>query len=127
MPAWIAYWRGILHFAHPMGLVLTAPVLVAKVPATASWSCDRNRASVPLGSPLGEKAHFALDECAIKPVSLHEVVRRTVLHHSPRLQNDDAIEISQGGQPVRDGNHRAPPHQASQRDLNLLFGFAVES
>jgi hypothetical protein len=49
-----------------------------------------------LGSPLGEMAHFSLDECAIKPVSLHEVVRRTVLHHSSGLQNDDAIEISQG-------------------------------
>ena len=49
-----------------------------------------------LGGPLGEMAHFSLDEFAIKPVSLHEVVRRTVLHDSPRLQNDDAIEIPQG-------------------------------
>ena len=72
-------------------------------------------------------AHLSLDECAINSVLLHEVVRRAVFNDSARLQNEDAIEMSQGRQSMRNGNDRASVHQVCQCALNRFFGFTVES
>ena len=45
---------------------------------------------------------------------------------SPALQHDDAVEIAQRRQAMRDRDHGAPAHQPAERLADRLLGFAVE-
>ena len=74
----------------------------------------------------GQAPHFARDQFAVGPLSLHENIRRPVLDDPAALQHHHAVEIAQGCQTMGDRNHRAPAHQPGQGLADRLFGLAVE-
>ena len=78
------------------------------------------------GGVPGRAAHLALNEAAIQAVIPRQMIRRPVLHDSSGLQHDDAVEIAHRRQPMRDGDHGAPAHQAAERFADRFLGFAVE-
>ena len=56
----------------------------------------------------------------------HQMVRRTVLNDLSGLQHDDAVEVSDRREAMRDRDHRAPSHQLAERLLNGFLGFTIE-
>jgi hypothetical protein len=57
---------------------------------------------------------------------LDQVRRRAVLDHLAVLDNDDAVELTQRGEPVRDGYDGTAGHQPGQCLANGLLGLGVQ-
>src|SRR5262249_43073943 len=70
--------------------------------------------------------HLSPDQVAVDALTLHQDLRWPVLADPSRLQDDDSIEIAQGGEPMRDCDDRPPPHQTVECLTYRLLGFAVE-
>src|SRR6185437_6516787 len=73
-----------------------------------------------------QPVHLALDQFAVKPLAAHELVGGAVLDGAAGLQDDDAVEVAHGGEPVGDGDHGAAAHQAGERLADDFLGFTVE-
>jgi hypothetical protein len=81
---------------------------------------------VCLGRMPCKTAQLSLNKLAIKSVLLHQVIRRTVLNDAPRPQDDNSGEISHRRQSMRDRNYGSSAHEAGQRRLDHILGFAIE-
>jgi hypothetical protein len=95
--------------------------LTPRCPATAGRALDFDS-----GDLLREKAHLPLNEAAINPIMAHQVVRRPVLNDLSGVQYDNAVEISDCREPMRDRNYRPALHQSPECLLNRFLGFAIE-
>jgi hypothetical protein len=78
------------------------------------------------GDLLREKAHLPLNEAAINLIMAHQVVRRPVLNDLSGVQYDNAVEISDCREAMRDRNYRAALHQSPKCLLNRFLGFAIK-
>ena len=76
--------------------------------------------------PSGETAYLLLDKLAVRTVDIHKPLRLAVLDDPAASEDENAIEIAQGRQAMRDGDHRSPFHEAGQRVADRFFGVAVE-
>jgi hypothetical protein len=95
--------------------------LAPRCPTTAGRALDFDS-----GDLLREKAHLPLNEAAINPIMAHQVVRRPVLNDLSGVQYDNAVEISDCREPMRDRNYRPALHQSPECLLNRFLGFAIE-
>src|SRR5580704_4373875 len=78
------------------------------------------------GGEFCEPAHFLRHQFAIRPLALHQPIRRTVLDDLAGLEHHHAVEIAQGSETVRDRDHGAAAHQPAERLADRFLRFAVE-
>src|SRR5262245_47520369 len=86
----------------------------------------RKRGTSHLRRLLGKMAHLAHDETPVLAVVTHQQAGLTVLAYASIAQHNDAIEASQGGEPVGNGDHGSPLHQYTQGLANFLLRFEVK-
>src|SRR5215813_1540050 len=64
---------------------------------------------------LCQTAHFLSHHVPIRPLTLHQAVRRSILEDLAGLEQHDPIEVAQGRKAMGDRNHRSAAHQAAER------------
>jgi hypothetical protein len=75
---------------------------------------------------VGESIHLALNEPAVGTLAPEQGVWRAVLDNLAKLQHHDAVEVTHRRQPVSDGDHRTPEHEATQRFADCFLRLTIE-
>src|SRR5215467_10380542 len=114
--------RGINNASlHPS--VANSEWRVANGPIWPRWRTELNATVLPCslfathhspysgGVSAGQPRELVLDQLAIEPGPAQERVGGAVLDHLPAREHDDAVEIAQGRQAMRNGDHGAAAHQ----------------
>src|SRR5690606_10878270 len=90
----------------------------------------RRTAEIPLGNPDGSRSCVGLglqgEHLGVSAPQGHQLLVRAVFDYLPLMQHVDAIRVADGGEPMRDEQHRPPPEQVPNTLEQRVFGLGVE-